>query len=218
MANFTLFTRNFERLCLEKGKSPSACLVDMGFSNSAYTYWKKSRNIPRMTSLVKISDYFGVTVAELLGETEETEDIPAPNVSKTFGVKPMTYTNRLPIYGIVSAGRGAFAEEDILGYEFADEQYSKTEYFWLEVSGDSMSPRIDDGDLILVHKQEWIDDGQIGVFVISGLAYVKKIEYNQDDVNLISFNPYYPPMHYTPDESEAIYVIGRVIESKRKYK
>lgn len=210
MSDFLVFIENFERLCRDKGLSPSAALMSAGFSNSAYSYWKKTETIPRMSSLAKIADFFGVSVKELLAGTEG-------NTVKTFGSKPVTITNRLPIYGVVSAGPGALAFEEVLGYEFADERYHEPEYFWLEVSGDSMSPKIDDGDLVLVHKQDWIDSGQVGVFVVGEDAYVKKIEFYNDELDLISYNPYYPPLRFPPDEADRVHVIGRVIELKRKY-
>lgn len=55
-----------------------------------------------------------------------------------------------PIIGMASAGRGVLAQEEILGWESVDIQYSSDDYFYLEITGDSMAPRIEDGDLVLV--------------------------------------------------------------------
>lgn len=216
MGSVDAFIKNLETLCEAKGMSPSAVLMAIGFSNSTYTYWKHADRLPRRKNLQVVADFFGVPVSKLIGE-DETVNHPVSELSKTFGSRPVTIRNKLPIYGFVSAGPGVWADSEIIGYEFADEKYSAPEYFWLEVDGDSMSPRIDEGDLVLVHKQEWIESGQIGIFVVDDNAYVKKIEYKEKELDLISFNPFYPPMRFKPEEEERVHVVGRVIESKRKY-
>lgn len=227
MSAFEQFLENFEMECFLKKKSPSSVCRELGLTSSAYSYWKKEKTIPRKRTLEKIASYFGCTVEYLVGgnvaisETEKmgssetpSQEEPAP---KIFGIKPIVVRNKLPIYGLVSAGKGVYADEDILGYEFADERYSAPEYFYLEVRGDSMSPRIDEGDLVLVHRQEWIDSGQVGIFVVGDNAFCKKIVYQEEELDLISFNPYYPPMRFSPEEAQDVHVIGRVLESKRKY-
>lgn len=219
MKDFETFLKNFEAECFKIRKSPSAVCVEIGLSTSAYSYWKKEQSIPRLRTLTKLAEYFGISVSELTGKTSEVPEVN-PSIAelpRTFGTRPVTIRNKLPIYGFVSAGPGIYADSEIIGYEFADEEYSAPEYFWLQVEGDSMSPRIDEGDLVLVHKQEWIDSGQIGIFVIDEAAYVKKIEYKEAELDLISFNPFYPPMRFKPEEEERVHVVGRVMESKRKY-
>lgn len=122
----------------------------------------------------------------------------------------------LPLVGCVCAGNGLLAEENILRYEVADKKYSQKEYFYLEVSGDSMSPKLDDGDLILVRKQSSIDSGEVGVFLIDGCdGVVKKVKYDTDYIELHSFNPYYPVRRFEGEDIQRISVVGKVVESKR---
>jgi len=86
----------------------------------------------------------------------------------------------------------------------------------LEVSGDSMSPKLDDGDLVLVRKQSSIDSGDVGVFLIDGCdGVVKKIKYDRNYIELHSFNPYYPVRRFEGSEVQRISVVGKVVESKR---
>lgn len=65
------FYNNYVRLCAEKNISPSAAALDIGIKKSNVTYWKNGRNNPSDVTLIKIADYFGVTVAELTGELGE---------------------------------------------------------------------------------------------------------------------------------------------------
>ena len=67
-----MFKERFNKLCAEKGMSPNAVCSLMGLSNSAYSKWTEN-SIPRATVLIKLSEFFGVSVAYLKGEEEERE-------------------------------------------------------------------------------------------------------------------------------------------------
>ena len=63
----------FVELCARKGVSPSRAVLDMGFSKSIITGWKKGAT-PSDANLIRIADYFGVTVdyfKERLGQKEK---------------------------------------------------------------------------------------------------------------------------------------------------
>lgn len=67
-----MFYYNYVNKCNEKGVSPTAAAIDMGFNRSMVTRWGNGVN-PRQATLQKIADYFGCTVAEL------TKENPMPN-------------------------------------------------------------------------------------------------------------------------------------------
>lgn len=62
------FYNNFVCLCVRNDISPSAAAIEMGFKKSNVTYWKNGRT-PSDASLVKIANYFHVTVDELVGDS-----------------------------------------------------------------------------------------------------------------------------------------------------
>lgn len=65
-----MFWENFLVECAKKAKSPATVAEELGFSNSATTYWKNG-SMPRMKSRKKIADYFGISVEELMGTKKE---------------------------------------------------------------------------------------------------------------------------------------------------
>lgn len=67
-----MFWQNYTRLCDEIGKSPNRVAAECGFSNAVATGWKRGA-LPQDKTLLKLADYFGVTVAEL---TEDKGKIP----------------------------------------------------------------------------------------------------------------------------------------------
>ena len=72
-----MFWENFYNLCLEIGKKPSKVCEELGFSNATATKWKKG-SIPGTEALNKISKYFSVSIAYLLGYDEVKQKSPAP--------------------------------------------------------------------------------------------------------------------------------------------
>lgn len=68
-----LFYDKFVRLCNFKNKSPSAVALEIGISKPTISRWKTG-SIPRRASLLKVADYFGVAVDELLSEKKESPD------------------------------------------------------------------------------------------------------------------------------------------------
>lgn len=106
----------------------------------------------------------------------------------------------------VSAGVGSFVEneapEQILVPECPEAEEAD---YVLTVTGDSMQPKFNDGDKVYVVNQQSVEIGEIGIFVINGDAYIKKLGKGQ----LISLNEKYKPIPLNNDDS--IYCCGKVI-------
>ena len=71
-----MFYSNYVKLCSKLNKSPSAVGEELGFTRASVTGWGNGAT-PRKSSLIKIADYFGVTVAELMAGVCEQEKAPA---------------------------------------------------------------------------------------------------------------------------------------------
>lgn len=183
----------------------------LGISTSAVGMYEQNRREPDLETLKKIAKVFDISLDSLMEYGEMS-------LVDTSQAMPIEARHLLPVVGRVCAGNGVLAAEDIIGYEAADEKYNEEDYFWLKVSGDSMAPRIDDGDFLLIRKQTSVDSGDVGVFVVDGQeGVVKKVIYDEGSIELISFNPYYPPMKFKGLDVLRVRVCGKVIESKRKW-
>ena len=64
------FYESFVRLCNAAGKSPSAVAIEMGIEKSTVGRWRRG-SMPTDATKIKVADYFGITVAELMAENEE---------------------------------------------------------------------------------------------------------------------------------------------------
>ena len=65
-----MFFENFSNLCAKVGKSPSAVVTEIGLNKSAVTSWKKGTN-PTNATILKLSNYFGVSVEVLTGPKQK---------------------------------------------------------------------------------------------------------------------------------------------------
>lgn len=97
------------------------------------------------------------------GAQKEQEKVPSNAVPIDFA-----HLKRIPILGRIAAGKPIYAEENIEGYTYTDLNGGH-EYFGLRVRGDSMdAARIHDGDVVIVRRQDIVDNGQIAVCLIDG--------------------------------------------------
>ncbi|TCN00883.1 repressor LexA [Paenibacillus sp. BK033] len=117
----------------------------------------------------------------------------------------------LPVVGKISCGNGQIAYEYIEGYETTPRSWiNGGEYFYLRAKGDSMQgARIFDGDLLLIRKQEEVEDGEIAAVLIGEEAVLKRVYRQGTTLVLQSENANYPPIICTAGENN-IYVIGKL--------
>ena len=198
------FGKNLEYLLNREHVQQKELAAALGVTKSAVSMWVTGASSPRMDKVQRMTEILNCTVSDLLDSPVRTNELAVPE------------QGMLPVLGRVSAGTGVIAEEDILGYESADKRYTNGEYYYLRVSGDSMSPKIDDGDLVLVHRQTSVDSGSIGVFSVDGEdGFVKKVFYDKENITLHSFNPYYPDMNFHGPDVLRVYVIGLAVKVER---
>lgn len=118
----------------EKGIIVSKMLSDCQLAKNTLINFKTS--MPKADNLSKIAEYLDVSVDYLLGTT----DIP-DRLGKNLRAVEAAPQTMLPVYGLVSAGRGLFADNEIIGYESADCKYGNGEYIWVEFQ-EIVCPRI----------------------------------------------------------------------------
>jgi len=201
-----VFGKNLEYLLNREDILQKDLAKALGVSKSTVSMWITGATSPRMDKVKRIAELLNCSISDLLESPAKIDARPVP---------PQVM---IPVLGRVSAGTGITAEENVIGYESADARFGTGEYFYLQVSGDSMSPKIDDGDLVLVHRQTSVDSGTIGVFSVDGEdGFVKKVEYDVENIDLISFNPYYPPMHFHGPDVLRVYVWGKVVKLERRF-
>jgi len=194
-----------------------------GIDESTIRKYESGRLNPKLVTIQKIAAALDCSVDYLLGNIDDPRRIDYAGLLGNLGtVHKLGNVLNIPIYGIVKAGYGALLLEDFEGYAFLEETEISgdiQDYFWLRVSGDSMSPKIQDGDLVLVRKQNAIDSGQIAVVIYNGEdGTLKKIRFGPDYLELIPLNPAFESRIFERDEMEDVHIVGRVIKMQRDFR
>ena len=117
----------------------------------------------------------------------------------------------VPLLGFVKAGYNLLAEENLLGFVEADIK-NPEEHFALKVKGDSMQPVLFEDDIVIVHQQNEVENGQVAVVLLGDEATIKKVVKYDNYIELVAYNSYYPPKRV----DKGFKIMGRVIEARIK--
>ena len=139
--------------------------------------------------------------------TSTSFPLPIPPV-----ISPDSFLS-VPILGEISGGLPLYADQNIEGYMLVDRSQIRMgkfdEVFYLKVRGDSMIPKYQPGDLVLIRRQPIVEEGEIAAALVeSETATLKKVYHQDDYIFLHSTNPAYPVQKYPAQDIE---IIGKAI-------
>ncbi len=194
-----------KKLRNERGMTQEELGEILGVKKAAVQKWESGtvKNLKRST-IVTLADYFCVSPGTFISDTDESSNVRALYTEDIY---------RIPIFESVSAGFGAYADSRIVDYipMYIKNPSDVPVTMAIRVQGDSMYPKIEDGDLIVVRKQSSVDSGSIAVMLLDGEeGLVKKVEYGKNWIDLISINPMYPVRHFENEEVSRLRVVGLV--------
>lgn len=125
------------------------------------------------------------------------------------------------VLGRVAAGIPIEAIENVIDTEEITEEMATTgNFFGLRIHGDSMEPRINEGDVVIVRQQDDAESGDIVIALVNGCdATCKRLKKYSDGIMLLSNNPKYEPMVFSNQEivEKPVRIIGRVMELRAKF-
>lgn len=185
-------------------------------SESLISKYLSGNAIARQRKIALISEALNVNPVWLMGY-----DVPMEDHEIESNVFPISdIPKKVPVVGKISAGLPILATENIEGYEFAPSSQIKEgyTYFYLRVQGDSMNLKFNEGDIVLVQKQDDLENNEIGVILVNGFdATVKKYRKENNLVILepMSTNPENTVQIYNPKDTP-IKIIGKVISYQGK--
>ena len=161
------------------------------------------------SKILSIANALETTPAYLMGW--ELDSTPSLDISTIPGVF-IPKTKKLPIIGRVACGEPIFAEESFDGYIDIEEGINAD--FCLRAKGDSMiGARIMDGDIVMVKKQDMVNNGEIAVVLIEDEATLKRAYFYPEKNKLVlnPENPKYEPLVYIGEELNSIRILGKAV-------
>ncbi len=205
LGNKEIMANNIRFYLNQNGISQTEICQTLGFSMSTFSDWVHARTYPRIDKIELMANYFGIEKSDLVEERTK---------SQRAGIS-------INVLGRVAAGIPINAITEIIDTEEISEDIAKTgDFFALKIKGDSMEPRIVDGDVVIVKQQEDAENGDTVIALVNGDdAVCKRLRKYRDGLELISNNPAYAPMFFDKEtiETKPVRIIGKVIELRGKF-
>lgn len=188
-----------KQLRKEKKITQADLAKKLNVAPTAVSAWERNENRPLMDKLVLLCSIFDVPITIFFRTDEFEESI-------------ITDTVLLPIVKEFCYNNDHFIFKDIEGYEATPKDWIKNgDHFYFRFRGDSMTgSRIDDGDLLLIRKQNYVENGDIALVFFENRTELKKVFINQDQMILQSDNQKYSPILVSLDKA---HIIGKLKRS-----
>lgn len=201
----------------------------ISITNKAVSTWEKDVAEPSSSVLLILCKILNIT--DIYGDRYgENPDNPLTTLNDEGKAKALEYIELLKKSGMyepvqatiipfrrnirlfnipASAGTGSFLDSDDFTMLEVGEEVPTEADFGIRISGDSMEPQFINGQIVWIHQQETLSDGEIGIFFLDGDAYCKKLKDDTDGLFLVSLNKKYDPIPIKPETNFKVF--GKVV-------
>lgn len=207
----------------------------VGVNRTTVSRWRSGERSPKMEKLPEIASVFGVDPVIFVGGSADSSIETIYNQLEehrkakvySYAKKQLAKQNKIvqfpnqydvDIYGNMTAGHGSMNFDKEHPIKTVKLDYVPSDYdIAFEVSGDSMHPTFQNGEIIFVKKTNSIHDGMLAAVEINDEAFIKKLYIEENRLRLVSLNcekdlhgnRLYPDFY--ADEKDDIHLIGRVL-------
>lgn len=206
MAKFAAIIKN---LRIERGITQEQLASLLKVSRSTIGMYETGSREPDFETLEAIADIFNVDMDYLIGRSsvERKETLGNPPIPSGF--QPLPSTDRLPRVGKIACGDPILAEENIEAYDEVPSEWHAD--FTLLCQGDSMEPKIKDGDVVAIHSQPTVENGEIAAVRIDNEATLKRVFVYNDHIELRAENPIFPTILRIGEDMNTIHIEGKAV-------
>ena len=205
------FAERLRTLRTGKGISQAEFGKQIKLSKSSVNMYERGEREPGLETLERIADYFNVDMDYLLGKSDvlnrsqwHLQQSYAPNIIA------MPTMDKIPRIGSIACGAPILAEEYIEDYVDCPAHIRAD--FALTCKGDSMiNARIFDGDIVYIHQQDTIENGEIAAVLIDTEATLKRVRLYDDHISLEPENPQYRPLVLWGEEMNNVRILGKAV-------
>lgn len=199
-----VLSENIQHFLDRKGIKQTDMARDLEIAETTVSSWMNAKRYPGLKSLQLMADYFNVKRSDL------TEQKP------TNIIEISQRTVRIPVLGYIACGDPILVEENYEDYRTVLEEHLPAgDLVYLQAKGDSMSPTIPDGSMVLIRIQEEVENGEIAAvtFNLNAYATLKRVKKQNGITILMPDNPAHEPIVVTSDNP--VRIIGKAIRSEQ---
>ena len=193
-----------------RGMKQSELCAKTDIPKSAMSQYANGSFEPKQDRLQAIALALDVNEAWLMGydniSMERTETF---DIFKVPGIIPVPSGKKIPVIGSIACGTPILATQNIEDY--IETSPSDKATFALRCKGDSMAPRLLDGDVVLIHQQPTVENGETAAVLIGEDATLKRVYIRDDSITLAPENLNYEPIHLTGEDMSNVSILGKVV-------
>lgn len=198
------FQTRLEEALTMKEISPAELSRITGIGEGAISQYRKGAYKASQRNLEKIANALSVSIPWLMG-ADESMSATLPDT-----IMPLPKMRKVPLLGTIACGEPILAQENI--EDEVDMPENVHADFCLRCKGESMiGARIQDGDIVYIHQQPDVENGEIAAVIIDDEATLKRVYKYPNKVVLQPENPQYAPLVYVGTELETIRIIGKAV-------
>lgn len=182
-----------------------------GVSDKAVSAWESGTRDPKLKAIQNICSYFNLDLNSFVDETLD-DFVPAYTISQPtipLGFQPMPERERVPRVGRIACGDPITAEENIEDYDEVLKSWHAD--FTLVCAGDSMLPKIEDGDVVAIRAQPEVHNGEVAAVRIGDEATLKLFFLHDDYIELRPINPAYQSIIRRREEMNDVHIEGKAV-------
>ena len=211
------FAERLKSLRREKSWSQQRLADELELSKSSVNMYERGEREPGFETMEAIADLFNVDMNYLYGRTDikiadpivlDHSAAPAPRpIPKGF--QPMPEMDMVPLVGRIACGTPITAEQNVERIVCVPSKWRST--FTLTCKGDSMEPRIHDGDLVAIRKQPEVENGEIAAVRIGEEATLKHVYLHENFIELRPENPAFNSIILSREDMNDVVIEGKAV-------
>ena len=203
------FNERLRSLRKGKGLTQQQLADTLEISKSSVNMYERGEREPGFETLEAIASVFNVDMNYLYGKSEVRNSLFAAEETVPDGFEELPATKVVPIVGRIACGEPITAEQNIEGTAAVPATWRAS--FCLICKGDSMEPRIKNGDLVAIRKQEMVENGEIAAVRIGGEATLKHVYIYPNYIELRPENPAYESIIKMREEMNEVQIEGKAV-------
>ena len=197
----------------ELGLTQNDVATHVGVSEATVSRWE-SGDIANMRQgrIAALAEILRIDPSVIVGMTEGSVSAALTGKERTLpaNILPLPKVRPLPLVGAIACGTPILAAENIEEYLQIPENVPAD--FCLKCKGDSMiNARIFDGDIVLIHEQPDVDNGEIAAVLIGEEATLKRVYKYPNRMELRAENPLFPPLNFEGADLSRIRILGKAV-------
>ena len=184
-------------------------------SKSSISHYLKGDWEGKQDAVYSIAQVLNVSEAWLMGydvpmdAEHATPSQPAQKATIPPGFEPMPEMDMVPLVGRIACGTPITAEQNVERIVCVPSKWRST--FTLTCKGDSMEPRIHDGDLVAIRKQPEVENGEFAAVRIGEEATLKHVYLHENFIELRPENPAFNSIILSREDMNDVVIEGKAV-------